>query len=110
MPAAGDDGIRHHCHRPLTHQGTGTHAIGQPLAGAHDLEWPAPVLALSLPGVAVEIKATLMGRPVVREIAITPAVMGSVMLRTAKGPHVMQGPHDRLANGGDVGNREPGRT
>lgn len=64
------------------------------------------MFALALPGVAVEIEAALMGRAVVAPVAITPAVIGGVVLGAAESPHVVQGPHDRLANAGDIGNRE----
>ena len=100
------NGVGHYRHRPVVHQGTGAHAISQPLAGADNLQRPAPVFAFALPGVAVEIEAAFMGRAVVAPIAIAPAVISGVVLGAAESPHVVQGPHDRLANTGDIANRE----
>ena len=42
--------------------------------------------ALKLPGVSVENKAALMGRAVEMPVAITPAVIGGVVLSAAKAP------------------------
>ena len=64
------------------------------------------MLAFALPGVAVEIEAALMGRAVVTPVAIAPTVIPGKMFGAAEGPHVVQGPHDRLADAGDVCNRE----
>ena len=61
---------------------------------------------LALPSPSIEIKTTLMLGAVVAPIAVTPAVIGAVMLGTAEGPHVVQGPNNRLADAGNIGNRE----
>ena len=59
---------------------------------------------LTLPGPAVEIKTALMLGAVVAPVAVTPAVIGGVMLGSAEGPHVVQGPDNRLADADDICN------
>lgn len=63
-------------------QGTGAHTIGQPLAGADDLEWPAPVFAFALPNVAVEIEASLSAK---RESAFTSFTTSLIAIIDFKG-------------------------
>ena len=104
LPADGVNWIGHHRYGPVVHQGTGPHAIGQPMTGANDLQRVAPMLAFALPGMAVEVEAALMVRSIVAPVTITPAVIPGKLLRAAEGPHVVQGPHDRLPDAADVGN------
>ena len=106
LPAVCIDRIGHHSHGPIVQQGTGAHAIAQPLAGADDLQRPAPVFALALPGPAIEIEAALMRRAVVTPVALAPAVIGGVVLGATEAPHDVQGPHDWFADEANIGDRE----
>lgn len=45
----------------VNHQGAAPSAIGQPVAGAHDVNGPAPGAALTQPGAAVEVGPSFMG-------------------------------------------------
>jgi len=57
------DRIGDHGDRPVGHQRAAAGAVGQPVAGAHVVNRPAPGAALAQPGAAVEVGPSFMGGP-----------------------------------------------